>query len=422
MEVDLRGRTTGADGGIGSGSDGLPGKRPQTNRLVSSAVPVSAGATGTASPSTLTGPAWLSGLFGFSAEHAPGGACNCAGCAGSQPLGLNEKEDVPVNEAKSDQGGGGKDDASASAPKAPSTAAAPSAPGDKSQPASAPGQQLAAPGAQPGAQQPGQQPAQPGQQAQDPAQQIGQKPAEASPAGAGAAPPPPPTITSATRKTAPGGPNTRTTVGVGEVVEFTGSAAGTWSATGGSPAAGASGASFVWTAPDAAGTITITLTVGKQTATKDITVIAPSSLSMAVSSQHGLTAGTAGVCMVTNVTVGPTTVSFGNTEWLEVPGPAGGVSGYFTKFPAATLFHHPNPNWLQWNDSNAGLTDHAAWHSVPPPYSVGQFQWSIPNKYRVAGSSGGGTVFTTTTQQFQMTDTAGTMSVSKAGASVSRTP
>ncbi|HEX3482628.1 MAG TPA: hypothetical protein VHT91_46780 [Kofleriaceae bacterium] len=422
MDVDLRGRTTGADSSTGSGSDGLPGKRPQTNRLVSQAAPASAGATGTAAPSTLTGPAWLGGLFGFSAEHAPSGACNCAGCAGSLPRGLNDKEDVPVNEAKSDQGGGGKDDAGAAPIKAPPSGPAPA---DKSQPASAPGQQVAQqPGAQqPGAQQPGAQPAQPGQQAQDPAQQLGQKPAEASPTGAGATPPPaPPTITSATRKTAAGAANTRTTVGVGEVVELTGSAAGTWAASGGSPAASASGTSFVWTAPDAAGTITITLTVGKQTATKDITVVAPSSLSMVVSSQHGLTAGTAGVCMLTSVTIGPTTVCFGNTEWLEVPGPASGVSGYFTKFPAATIFHHPNPSWLQWNDHNTGLSDHAAWHSVPPPYSVGQFQWSIPNKYRVAGSSGGGTVFTTTTQQFQMTDAAGTMSVSKAGASVSRTP
>jgi hypothetical protein len=168
--------------------------------------------------------------------------------------------------------------------------------------------------------------------------------------------------------------------------------------------------------------VTITLTVGTQTATKEITVIAPNSLSMVVSSNHGLTAGTAGVCMVTNVTVGPTTVCFGNTEWLEEPGPASAVSGYFTTLPAATIYHHPNPNFLRWNDHNTSLTDHAAWHAVPPPYSVGQFQWSIPNKYRVAGTGGAGTVFTTTTQLFQMTSTAGMMTVSKAGASASRTP
>jgi hypothetical protein len=143
---------------------------------------------------------------------------------------------------------------------------------------------------------------------------------------------------------------------------------------------------------------------------------------MVVSSYHALTAGTAGVCMLTSVTVGPTTVCFGNTEWLEEPGPASGTSGYFTRFPAATIFHNPNPSFLRWNDRNTGLSDHAAWHAVPSPHSVGQFQWSIPNKYRVAGTSGAGTVFTTTTQLFQMTDTAGSMTVSKAGASASRTP
>lgn len=58
---------------------------------------------------------------------------------------------------------------------------------------------------------------------------------------------------------------------------------------------------------------------------------------------------------------------------------------------------------------------------MPPKYSEGSFQWSIPNKYRVAGS-GSGTVFTTTTQLFQMTDTVGTMSVSKAGGAATRTP
>jgi hypothetical protein len=198
--------------------------------------------------------------------------------------------------------------------------------------------------------------------------------------------------------------------------------AGTWTATAGTPVTGASGKKFAWTAPDAPATVKITLTVGAQTATKEITVIAPSSLSMVVNTNHGLTAGTAGVCMVTDVTVGPTTVNFGNTEWLEVSGPATGTSGYFTRFGAATLFHNPNPNWLGWNDRNTGLQDHAAWHAVPPPYSVGAFQWSVPNKYRVAGGSGSGTVFTTTTQLLQMTDTAGTMSVSKAGAAATRTP
>ena len=214
----------------------------------------------------------------------------------------------------------------------------------------------------------------------------------------------------------------RTTIAVGEVVEFTGSASGTWTATGGTPAAGAASTTFIWTAPGAPGSVTITLTVGTQTVTKVMTVIAPSSIAMVVSSQHTLTAGTAGVCMVTNVTVGPATVSFGNVQWLEVPGPATSVAGYFTKFSAATLHHNPNPNWVTWNDSNTGPTDHASWHSLTGPYTPGTFQWDVPNKYRVTGSGAAGTEFTTTHQLFAMTDNAGTMTVSKGGASVARTP
>jgi hypothetical protein len=98
------------------------------------------------------------------------------------------------------------------------------------------------------------------------------------------------------------------------------------------------------------------------------------------------------------------------------------VQGYFKRFPAATLFHNPNPNYLPFNDSNTGLTDHGAWHAVPGPYSIGQFQWDIPNKYKVDGEpDSSGRLFTGTTQLFTM-NVSGTMTISKAGASVSRSP
>jgi hypothetical protein len=126
--------------------------------------------------------------------------------------------------------------------------------------------------------------------------------------------------------------------------------------------------------------------------------------------------------MLTNMTVGPMTVSFGNTEQLEEPGPATGVTGYFQQFSASTLQHRPSTRWARWNDRNTGPRDHASSHSVPPPYSAGSFQWVIPNKYRVVGTSGAGTVFTSTTQVFSMADATGTMSVSKAGASTTRSP
>ena len=391
---------------------GTPGKRSQTDRL--SAAAGSEHISSSARPRTaLSGTAWLDGVLGFAngttSDHS--GECNCAGCASGRAAPRGDGEDpatVPVNEVKLSTDASSADPAAAqssAAPAAPTTPAAPTLPGQ------APPQTAA-----PQAAQSGKQPT--------PAPVATPPRTGTAPTGdaAAAPPPPPPTLTSKTRKTATGGADVRTTIAVGEVVEFTGSTSGTWTATGGTPAAGAAGTTFIWTAPGAPGSVTITLTVGTQTVTKVMTVIAPSSLAMVVSSQHPLTAGTAGVCMVTNVTVGPATVSFGNVQWLEVPGPATNVAGYFTKFSAATLHHNPNPNWVTWNDSNTGPTDHASWHSLTGPYTPGTFQWDVPNKYRVTGSGAAGTEFTTTHQLFAMTDNAGTMTVSKGGASVARTP
>lgn len=242
--------------------------------------------------------------------------------------------------------------------------------------------------------------------------------------GAPAPPLPPLTITSATTNAAPGGAAaTRTTVAVGEVVTFTGSAAGTWAATLGT-AAGPSATTFAWTAPGAPGTAVITLTSGGRTQTISMTVIAPTSLAMARASVNAYAAGTQGVGMITNVTIGPNTVSFGNVEWLEEPGPASAIRGYYLQFNAADLEHHPNTNWAdgRFNAANTGPQDEAAQTGAPRPWSAGSFTWAIPNRYRVAGTGGGGTVFTTTYQVFTMTGPTGETTITKGGASVARTP
>ena len=237
--------------------------------------------------------------------------------------------------------------------------------------------------------------------------------------------PPPPgcAITTRTLVSAPDGtPDTRKTVGVRERVEMTSSSPATWSAIHGTVAP-ARGTTVVWTAPAAGVTSVVraTLVTGKQ-CVRFMHVVAPKGLSMIKATSHPLTPGTAGACMVTNVTVHPLSVCLGATQWLEVPGPATKVSGYFTKFSPAALYHHPNPGYLPFNDSNTGLRDHAAWHAVPGPYSTGQFQWDIPNRYKVDGEpDSSGRLFTTTTQIFTM-DSSGAMTISKAGASVSRSP
>jgi peptidoglycan hydrolase-like protein with peptidoglycan-binding domain len=231
----------------------------------------------------------------------------------------------------------------------------------------------------------------------------------------------PPVVTTQTIKTAPGGSSdTRTTVGVGERVRFTANTAGIWSASDGHFIGRNNGANIIWEAPAVAASPTITLTDPGGTRVTPFTVIAPNALSMSVANRHPIAAGTAGACMITNVVVNPLSVNFGRTHWFEVPGPATNVSGYFNRFPAATIFHNPNPAYLPFNDNNAGLIDHAAWHGVPAPFSFGTFEWVIPNRYKIDGEPDAqGRVFTNTVQAFTMF-AGGTMMINKAGATVIR--
>jgi peptidoglycan hydrolase-like protein with peptidoglycan-binding domain len=236
-------------------------------------------------------------------------------------------------------------------------------------------------------------------------------------------PPPtaPPVVTSETIKSAPDGtPDTRTTVGVGERVRFTANTSGTWSVSDGHIIGLNTGSNIVWEAPAVATAPTITVTTPGGTRVMPMTVIAPNALAMTVNRNDAIPAGTAGACMITDVVVNPLNVNFGRTQWLEVPGPATNVSGYFNQFAAATIFHNPNPDYLPFNDNNSGLRDHASWHAVPAPFSFGTFEWVVPNRYKIDGESDAqGRIFTNTVQAFFMFP-GGTMMITKAGASVIR--
>ena len=234
-------------------------------------------------------------------------------------------------------------------------------------------------------------------------------------------PPTPVTITSATVKAAPSGAaNTRKEVGVGEVVDFTASAAGTWKASHGEPTAGAPSTTFRWTAPATAVNVTITLTSGTQTVADAIKVVAPTSISMRKLSSHTSLVGVGGACMRNEVKFGPNNVCLGATQWFEVPGPPSGITtpGFFDKFSAATLHHNPTTFYIPMNDSNIlEGSDHCAWHTTPGPYTDGSFTWVIPNRYKLDGEPDSkGRFFTNTNQVFTM-NAAGTMSITKAGAS-----
>lgn len=178
---------------------------------------------------------------------------------------------------------------------------------------------------------------------------------------------------------------------------------------------------MVWEAPPIASSPTITLTTASGAQSMNFTVIAPDSLTMIVGNHDPIAAGTAGACMITNIIVNPLTVNFGRTQWLEVPGPATNVTGYFNRFSAAQLRHHPNPQYLPFDDMNTGLTDHASFHEVPAPFSDGTFEWVIPNRYKIDGEPDAqGRFFENTTQSFfQFAD--GSMMITKAQAFVFRT-
>lgn len=231
----------------------------------------------------------------------------------------------------------------------------------------------------------------------------------------------PPNVTTETIKPAPDGtPDTRTTIGVGERVRFTADTSGTWTVSDGHIIGLNTGANVVWEAPAVAANSTITVTSPGGSRTVSMTVIAPNALTMTVFGSHAIPSGTAGACMVNDVVINPLNVNFGRTQWLEVPGPASNVSGYFNRFSAATIFHHPNPNYLPFNDNNTGLRDHAAWHAVPAPFSFGTFDWVIPNRYKIDGETDAqGRFFADTTQEFVMFAD-GAMMIDKAGAFVLR--
>lgn len=233
-----------------------------------------------------------------------------------------------------------------------------------------------------------------------------------------------PTISSKTAKRAPSGAaDTRSDVGVGETVDFSASVAGTWTATRGT-ASGAASTRFRWVAPATAGSVTVTLSAAGSSATKAIDVRAPNDIAMKNVGSHAAQVGAGGACMLTEVTFLPRDVCLGAIEWLEVPGPATPITGeYFKRFSAATLEHKPNTYYSVVDDKNVmergphnAANDHAEVHALPGPYKDGSFDWKIPNRYKLETEADDkGRWFTDTTQRFSMT-AAGTLTITKAGA------
>ena len=214
----------------------------------------------------------------------------------------------------------------------------------------------------------------------------------------------------------------RSKVGVGEKVTFKGSKIGDWSATGGSPGSLASTNNFVWTAPNRGASVSISLTSGKYTKTKEVVVLEPSAVTGRRTSVLSYNPGIMGAGMQLKFLYNPKNVSFANLEAGEVSGPPSGVEGYFTQFPDK-LDHDSGDQFfpLQINNENTA-TDTAAIRGFPRPWSIGKFKWIIPNRFRVHTEGGDGKVFATVEQAFSLESDNGKTKVTKAGTEVSRTP
>jgi hypothetical protein len=235
----------------------------------------------------------------------------------------------------------------------------------------------------------------------------------------------PSTLSSETVATVPAD-RARTKVGVGEevLIEVTPPDSVTWSVSEGSVNP-VSGTQTTFKAADRAGTATVKATRpdGGHCALT-FTVVEPSAGIVERQPGTGIfhVRGTPSVGFLGDLFLQPADVSFQFVEFCE--GAAGAVcTGYFT--PQNGQVHPPSVAWMQVGPVIPGKgskvlasdTIQGGDGGIGPPYSTGTFTWAIPWQFRVDG--GPAKVFTTLNQVKSM-DTAGTLTVSKGGASVSK--
>ena len=230
-------------------------------------------------------------------------------------------------------------------------------------------------------------------------------------------------ITSRTAASAPDGtPDTRTTIGVCEDVEFdVGGDVVDWSVNKGAPRVKASNSKFLWAAPETSGTATITATrpATGETCSLDMKVIAPNKIGYKKKSDEPIPQGNIGAVMKLEATVLPLNVNFGWIATKEDPGPATNVTGYFgwaNRRHGISFDHAPNPNFKRVGWDNRFCCDIAGIRGpFPRPWRYGSFQWNIPNRYRCIWSTGAGHVYYTSTQTHLIKRT-GRIKVFKEGA------
>ena len=219
-----------------------------------------------------------------------------------------------------------------------------------------------------------------------------------------------------------GSGKSRRKVGVGERVTFTGSKTGEWKASGGAPLAQATGTRFVWTAPERAATLKVSLKSGKYTRDVSMNVLEPNAITAKKKEEMTFRRGRQGVGMKLKFIYHPKTVSFGNADAREVSGPATNVRGYFATH-GGNYHHDSGDTFYPINHDNwDSATDTAAMWNYPAPWTRGGYDWVIPNRFKVRTEAGDGKKFTDVTQSFTIDGSDGTSTVSKGGESTERTP
>jgi len=234
-----------------------------------------------------------------------------------------------------------------------------------------------------------------------------------------------PSISHKTVRFAPDGTSSsRSEVGVGETVKFTGSKIGRWKATNGTPAALASGLRFRWTAPNRAANARISLESGKYTIHVDIRVTEPNNITARKIREVRYRRGRQGAGMKLDFNYHPKKVSFSNLMAREVSGPASNIKGYY-RHDGSAHYHNSGDTYFNIDLDNSlepNIQDSATQSGYPSPWYKGSFRWIIPNRFKVKTESGDGKEFTRVTQAFTIFDRTGKTKITKAGAEVERTP
>ncbi len=203
-------------------------------------------------------------------------------------------------------------------------------------------------------------------------------------------------VTHSTVRQAASGASNRTTVGIGEQVNFSATRSGRWTASGGPDRRG-NGSQFSWIAPSVPGSFTITFTSGRQSESKEFRVVKPSGVRYrkineapwgdARAADLHLSPFNARAGMTLAMNLEPRTVSFFGVGITEISGDATRASGYFETHAPPPHNATDSASYVEEDNSLPG-GDVAALVNVRPPFSQGYFQFAIPLIYELSGAVG----------------------------------